>query len=185
MFVNIALGFPDMRTEPGRAACAARTFKSMIQKSGSRLSFWTSAKRLPGDHTQTKINKEMRLRKKTTGMRWMVVAALVLAASGAMADEIDDAHRLALQGRDIYWTCLAQEYVQDSNKAMSGEDFTRHVADICPSERQYFRAALVDYLAVQSPGDDAGSHMTTANDAIALAQKDVVTAFLHRKAASK
>jgi hypothetical protein len=38
---------------------------------------------------------------------------------------------------------------------------------------------------MQFPNDDAGAHMTTANKAIALAEKDVVTAFTRRKAASK
>lgn len=118
-------------------------------------------------------------------MRMVIVAGLMLAASAAMADEIGDAHRLALQGRDVYWTCLAQEYSQNSDKAMSGEDFTARIASVCPSERQYFRAALVDYLTVQFPNVDAAAHMTTANNAIALAQKDVVTAFLHHKQAAK
>ena len=35
------------------------------------------------------------------------------------------------------------------------------------------------------PGNDAGASMTTANEAIALAQKDIVTAFARRKAAAK
>ena len=38
---------------------------------------------------------------------------------------------------------------------------------------------------MQFPDADAGAHMTTANDAIALAQKDIVTAFIRRKAATK
>jgi hypothetical protein len=118
-------------------------------------------------------------------MRVVIVAGLMLAASSAMADEIGDAHRLALQGRDIYWTCLAQEYSQNSDKAMSGEDFTARIASVCPSERQYFRVELVDYLKAQFPGVDAAAHMTTANNAIALAQKDVITAFLHHKQAAK
>lgn len=118
-------------------------------------------------------------------MRVVIVAGLMLAASAAMADEIGDAHRMALQGRDTYWTCLAQEYSQNSDKAMSGEDFTARIASVCPSERQYFRAALVDYLKVQFPNVDAAAHMTTANNAIALAQKDVITAFLHHKQAAK
>jgi hypothetical protein len=118
-------------------------------------------------------------------MRAVIVAGLMLTASAAMADEIDDAHRMALQGRDIYWNCLAQEYSQNSDKTMSGEDFTVRIASICPSERQYFRATLVDYLTVQFPDVDAAAHMTTANNAIALAQKDVVTAFLHHKQAAK
>jgi hypothetical protein len=44
---------------------------------------------------------------------------------------------------------------------------------------------LVDYLSLQFPSDDMGAHMTTANNAIALAQKDIVTAFIRRKAAPK
>ena len=117
-------------------------------------------------------------------MRAVIVGGLMLAASAAMADEIGDAHRMALQGRGIYWTCLAQEYSQNSDKAMSGEDFGARIANVCPSERQYFRAALVDYLTVQFPNVDASAHMATANSAIALAQKDVITAFLHHKQAT-
>jgi hypothetical protein len=44
---------------------------------------------------------------------------------------------------------------------------------------------LVDYLSLQFPGDEAGAHLTTANNAIASAQKDVVTAFARHKAAAK
>lgn len=119
-------------------------------------------------------------------MRMVVVAAaLAMTASAAMADELDDAHRLAISGRDSYWNCLAQEYNEDGNKQMSEQDFTRHIADICPSERQSFRVALVDYLMLQFPNVDADAHMTSANNAIALAQKDVTTAFARHKAASK
>jgi hypothetical protein len=49
---------------------------------------------------------------------------------------------------------------------------------VCASERQNFRVALIDYLSMQSPTADAGSPLTTANNAIALAQKDIVTAFI-------
>jgi hypothetical protein len=118
-------------------------------------------------------------------MRIFVVAALMLIASSAMADEIDDAHRQAITGRDTYWNCLAQEYSQDSNKAVSGPDFTSHIADVCSSERQNFRVSLVGYLTLQFPDVDAGDHMTTANKAIALAQKDIVTAFIRHKEAAK
>ena len=38
---------------------------------------------------------------------------------------------------------------------MSGPDFTSHIADVCPSERQNFRVSLVDYLALQFPDVDA------------------------------
>ena len=121
-------------------------------------------------------------------MRILIVAALMLSASGAIADEIDDAHRQAITGRDTYWNCLAQEYQadsQESHKSMSGSDFTSLIADVCSSERQNFRVSLVDYLSRQFPDVDAGDHMTTANKAIAMAQKDVVTAFIKHKQASK
>ena len=118
-------------------------------------------------------------------MRMMIAALLALTASAAVADEVDDAHRLAVSGRDSYWNCLAQEYSRDSNKNMSGADFTSLIASVCPSERQNFRVMLVDYLSLQFPADDTGGHMTTANNAIASAQKDVVTAFVRHKAALK
>jgi hypothetical protein len=128
------------------------------------------------------------MRKKENKMRIFVVAALMLTATGAIANEIDDAHRQAITGRDTYWNCLAQEYqayAQGNSKAMSGPDFTSHIADVCASERQNFRVSLVDYLSRQFPDVDAGDHMTTANKAIALAQKDIVTAFIKHKEASK
>jgi hypothetical protein len=68
---------------------------------------------------------------------------------------------------------------------MSGPDFTSLIASVCPSERQNFRVSLVDYLSQQYPNVDSGAHMTTANNAIAAAQKDVVTAFVNHKAAAK
>ena len=117
-------------------------------------------------------------------MRVMIAAVLAMTASGAMADEIEDAHRLALQGRDSYWNCLAREYSRDATKTMSEQDFTRDIASVCPSERQNFRVTLVDYLSMQFPDADAGAHLTTANKAIELAQKDIVTAFVQHKAAA-
>jgi len=118
-------------------------------------------------------------------MRMVMVALIAMAASSAMADDTEDAHRQAISGRDSYWNCLAQEYSRESNKSMSDQDFTRHIASVCPSERQNFRVMLVDYLAMQFPSADADDHMTTANNAIALAQKDIVTAFIKHRAASK
>jgi hypothetical protein len=125
------------------------------------------------------------LRKKENRMRTVMAAVLAMTALPAMADDLDDAHRLALSGRDSYWHCLAREYDQDANRGMSGQDFTVHIASVCPSERQNFRVSLVDYLAMQFPGVDAGDHMTTANKAIALAQADIVNAFVKHKAAAK
>jgi roadblock/LC7 domain-containing protein len=114
-----------------------------------------------------------------------MVAAVVMLASAAFADDLEDAHRQAVAGRDSYWNCLAQEYNRDTNKAMSGPDFTVHIAGICPSERQNFRVMLVDFLSQQFPEAPAGAHMATANNAIASAQKDIITAFIKHKAAPK
>jgi hypothetical protein len=118
-------------------------------------------------------------------VRMVIAAVMAMTASAAMAGEIEDAHRQAVAGRDSYWKCLAREYSRDGNKSMSGQDFASLIASVCPSERQNFRVALVDYLSMQSPGADAGAAMTTANNAIALAQKDVVTAFIKHKDAPK
>ena len=123
-----------------------------------------------------------RLTKMENGMRMILAAALAMTASGALADEVDDAHRLALQGRDSYWNCLAREYSSDSTKGMSAQAFTADIASVCPSERQNFRVALIDYLSLQDP--NSGDHLSTANHAIELAQKDIVTAFVKHKAAN-
>jgi hypothetical protein len=118
-------------------------------------------------------------------MRAIFLAAVAMMPSIALADEVEDAHRQAVAGRDSYWSCLAQEYTRDSNNNLSGPDFTALIAGACPSERQNFRVMLVGYLSVQFPEADAGGHMVTANNAIASAQKDVVTAFIRHKAAPK
>ena len=118
-------------------------------------------------------------------MRMVIAAVVVMMTSSAMAGEIEDAHRQAVAGRDSYWNCLAQEYSRDNNRGMSGPDFNSLIASVCPSERQNFRVMLVGYLSLRFPDVDAGPHMTTANSAIALAQKDVVAAFIRHKAAAK
>src|SRR5437667_1371160 len=112
-------------------------------------------------------------------MRVVIAAVAAMVISAAMADELEDAHRLAVAGRDSYWKCLAREYSRD--KSMSGEDFASHLASVCASERQNFRVALMDYLLMQSPGAEAGAPLTTANDAIAVAQKDIVRAFIRHR----
>src|ERR1700742_5116784 len=114
-------------------------------------------------------------------MRTIITLALTLAASSALADELGDAHKLALQGRDSYWNCLAREYQNEGTKSMSAQDFTADIASICPSERQNFRVTLIDYLSMQNPGTESAANLTTANRAIELAQKDIVTAFVRRK----
>jgi hypothetical protein len=118
-------------------------------------------------------------------MRAMIAAVLAMVTSVAMADDLENAHRQTLAGRDAYWNCLAEEYTRDRNKIMSGQDFTSLIATVCPSERQNFRVTLVDYLSLQFPDVDAGAHLTTANNAIALAQKDIVKAFIGRGPAPK
>ncbi|WP_445216333.1 hypothetical protein ACKWRH_29210 [Bradyrhizobium sp. Pa8] len=123
----------------------------------------------------------------------MVGAALVMMTSAAMtcsamADDDDDAkgaQKLAMQGRDDYWHCLAREYSRDSNQGMSEQDFGRSVAGACPSERQYYRVALLDYLTTQYPNIDAGAHLATANRAVESAQKDIVTAFVKHRPPTK
>jgi hypothetical protein len=127
--------------------------------------------------------------KKENRMRLRLALALATLASSALtssalADEVEDAHRQALQGRDSYWNCLAREYSPDHNKTMSAQDFMADIAAACPSERQNFRVTLMDYLSMQHPDAEAGAHLSTANRAIELAQKDIVTAFVRHKAAS-
>ena len=118
-------------------------------------------------------------------MRTMIAAILLMATSAAIADDVDDAHKLAVTGRDAYWNCLAREYPRDSNKAMSDQDFSSMIARACTSERQNFRVSLIDFLSQQFPSEDTGTHLATANRAIELAQKDIVTAFARRRAAAK
>ncbi len=119
-------------------------------------------------------------------MRMMIAALLCLASSAAIADDdLDDAHKLAVTGRDAYWNCLAREYPSDSNKTMSDQEFASLMANACPSERQNFRASLIGFLSQQFPKEDSSAHLATANRAIELAQKDIVTAFVRRKAAAK
>jgi hypothetical protein len=116
-------------------------------------------------------------------MRMMIVFVLAFVGSSALADDMEEAHRQALQGRDTYWNCLAREYSPDRVKTMSAQDFTADIAAACASERQNFRVSLIDYLSMQFPDEESGRHLSTANRAIELAQKDIVTAFVRRKAA--
>lgn len=118
-------------------------------------------------------------------MRIIIAAILAITASAALADDVDVAHKEAVASRDTYWNCLAQEYSRDGNKNLSDQDFTLHIASVCASERQNLRVMLVEYLTMQFPDIDTGAHMTTANNAIALAQKDIVTAFVRHRAAAK
>ena len=118
-------------------------------------------------------------------MRILIVALAAMIISPALADDVDDARRLAVSGRDAYWNCLAREYPRESNRNMPEQEFRALIATACASERQNFRVALIGYLGMQFPDKDADSNLTTANNAIAFAQKDIVTAFARRKAAAK
>lgn len=126
-------------------------------------------------------------------MRMLIVgAALVMMTSAAMTstamaddDDAKGAQKLAIQGRDDYWHCLAREYSRDSNQGLSEQDFGRSVAGACPSERQYYRVALLDFLTTQYPAIDSGAHLATANRAVESAQKDIVTAFVKRRLPAK
>ena len=126
-------------------------------------------------------------------MRMLLVgAALVVMTSAAMTcfafaddDDAKGAQKLAQQGRDDYWHCLAREYSRESNKGLSEQDFGRSVAGACPSERQYYRVALLDYLTTQYPNIDSGAHLATANRAVEAAQKDIVTAYVKHRPPQK
>lgn len=122
----------------------------------------------------------------------MLGAALIMMTSAAMMspvmaddDDAKGAQKLAQQGRDDYWHCLAREYSRDSNQGMTELDFGRSVAGACRSERQYYRVALLDYLTTQYPDIDAGAHLATANRAVESAQKDIVTAFVKHRPPAK
>ena len=122
----------------------------------------------------------------------MLGAALVMMTSAAMTfaakaddDDTKGAQKLAMQGRDDYWHCLAREYSRDSNQGLSERDFGRSVAGACPSERQYYRVALLDYLTPQYPTIDSGAYLATANRAVESAQKDIVTAFVKHRPPQK
>lgn len=122
----------------------------------------------------------------------MLGAALAMMTSAAMTfaakaddDDTEGAQKLAMQGRDDYWHCLAREYSRDSNQGKSEQDFGRSVAGACPSERQYYRVALLDYLTSQYPNIESGAHLATANRAVEAAQKDIVTAFVKHRPPQK
>jgi hypothetical protein len=42
----------------------------------------------------------------------------------------------------------------------------------------------MDYLSLQNPNAEADAHLSTANRAIELAQKDIITAFIKHKTAN-
>jgi hypothetical protein len=103
-----------------------------------------------------------------------------MAASVAIADDIGQAHRHALRARDSYWNCLAEKHVSVNSRNMTAQEFALYVGGVCTSERQTFRVMLMHYLAMKFPSIDAGTHLATANNAIELAQKYIVTTFIRR-----
>lgn len=115
----------------------------------------------------------------------MMTSAAITPAAKADDNDTKGAQKLAMQGRDDYWHCLAREYSRDSNQGLSEQEFGRSVAGACPSERQYYRVALLDYLTAQYPNIDSGAHLATANRAVESAQKDIVTAFIKHRPPAK
>lgn len=115
----------------------------------------------------------------------MMTSAAITSAAKADDNDAKGAQKLAMQGRDDYWHCLAREYSRDSNRGLSEQEFGRSVAGACPSERQYYRVALLDYLTTQYPNIDSGAHLATANRAVESAQKDIVTAFIKHRPPAK
>ena len=111
----------------------------------------------------------------------MMTSAAMISPVMADDDDAKGAQKLAQRGRDDYWHCLAREYSRDNNQGLTEQDFGRSVAGACPSERQYYRVALLDYLTRQYPNIDPGAHLATANRAVESAQKDIVTAFVKHK----
>ena len=131
------------------------------------------------------------MRRLMTGAALVVMTSAAMMTSpvmnAAMADDDDakGAQKLAIQGRDDYWHCLAREYSRDANSGLSEQEFGRSVAGACPSERQYYRVALLDFLTSQYPAIDEGARLATANRAVEAAQRDIVTAFVRRRAPAK
>ena len=115
----------------------------------------------------------------------MMTPAAMMSPTMADDDDARDAQKLAKQGRDDYWHCLARQYSRDSNQGLSEQDFGRSVASACPSERQYYRVTLLDYLTTHYPDIDAGAHLATANRAVEAAQKDIVMAFVKHRPPAK
>jgi len=75
--------------------------------------------------------------------------------------------------------------VARQQSGLAEQDFGRSVAGACPSERQYYRVALLDYLSTQYPTIDSGAHLATANRAVESAQKDIVMAFVKHRPPAK
>ena len=115
----------------------------------------------------------------------MMTSAAMMSAASADDDDAKGAQKLAMQGRDDYWHCLAREYSRDSNQGLSEQAFGKSVSGACPSERQYYRVALLDYLTSQYPTIESGAHLATANRAVEAAQKDIVTAFVKHRPPQK
>ena len=88
-------------------------------------------------------------------MRGILATVFTMTVFVAAAGDIEQSHRQALEGRDIYWKCLAEEYAQVADTHMTSQDFALYIGGVCPSERQKFTVTLVDYLAMKFPSIDA------------------------------
>ena len=71
------------------------------------------------------------------------------------------------------------------SSAVLPPDLAHRLCGAAPWHRRGLRIYAGAMNEAIRPGADAGDHMTTANKAIALAQADIVNAFIKHKAAAK
>ena len=86
---------------------------------------------------------------------------------------------MGLSARDAYWDCIGKEGAHIlQTTSMAPTDFALYLGGVCPNEAQQFTVAMVDFLAVKYPDIPTGTHMTSAKNAIELAQKNLVTEYI-------
>jgi hypothetical protein len=83
--------------------------------------------------------------------------------------------------KEIYWKCLADEAVRVLPRNMSAPDFVIYIKGRCPDQRQQFRVALVDYLALRHSDVAMSDHFSAADYAISTALDDVASAYVDMK----
>ena len=111
-----------------------------------------------------------------------VVGMLTAGALPALAQaDQEKARQWAHSFKEQYWQCLANETERMLPRKISAQDFSLFIKGACPTEAQKFRVALVDYLAMKFPDIAANTHLSAADNAISLAQADVVKTFIELK----
>lgn len=109
-----------------------------------------------------------------------LVAILLTLPAFTQADE-EKARQWAHDYKEQYWKCLANETQRMLPRNISAQDFSLFIKGACPTEAQRFRVALIDYLAMKFPDIAASTHLSSADNAISLAQADVVKTFIELK----